>query len=152
MPALSIPQPLAWATIFAGRRIDNRPWGLTYRGPVLPHAAPSWDDGAAFYAQRRAQMLGIEPPHWTTMPLGAIIGRATITDCFGIDEARTSRALAFDQRAWATGPFCVALDDVEACEPVSYPGGSGFFEVPDHLAAALRFYEPTMPEMARMVR
>lgn len=37
--ALSIRQPWLWAILKAGKRIENRKWKTSYRGPLLLHAA-----------------------------------------------------------------------------------------------------------------
>lgn len=39
MRALTIRQPWAWAIVHAGKRIENRTRGTSYRGPLLIHAA-----------------------------------------------------------------------------------------------------------------
>lgn len=39
MKALSVRQPWAWFILRAGKRIENRTWQTTHRGPVLLHAS-----------------------------------------------------------------------------------------------------------------
>jgi len=41
--ALTIRQPWAWATIYGGKDIENRPWRTAYRGPLLIHAGKNAD-------------------------------------------------------------------------------------------------------------
>jgi hypothetical protein len=41
--ALTVRQPWAWATIYAGKDVENRRWRTTYRGPLLIHAGKNAD-------------------------------------------------------------------------------------------------------------
>lgn len=46
MKALSIQQPWAWAIVKRDKRVENRTWPTTYRGPVLIHASQACQDSS----------------------------------------------------------------------------------------------------------
>jgi hypothetical protein len=55
---------------------------------------------------------------------GALIATAEIIDCLPVTEAPVS------QRSWATGPWCLILDDVKPLpQPIGYRGELGLFAV-----------------------
>ena len=60
MRALSLTRPWPHAILHLGKRIENRsdkrgmPPMCKYRGPLLLHAAKSWDDGAIPWMIERA--------------------------------------------------------------------------------------------------
>lgn len=44
--ALTVMEPWASAIIHAGKNIENRPWPIQHRGPLLIHAGRGYDQGA----------------------------------------------------------------------------------------------------------
>ena len=87
---LSVRQPWAYLIVSGRKKIENRSKRIVYRGPVLIHAsgtrAPrhAWDWAEEHYNVRLKDDL----------PLGGIVGMATITDC-----VEDSKDLSFE------GPF-----------------------------------------------
>ncbi len=117
---LSVKQPWAWATIHAGRDVDCRRWRTPYRGPVFIHASArtSQADYDAFLAFISARKL-IDPaivPALQDLPLGGLIGRATLVDCTGRGRSR-----------WFTGYFGLYLAGPEPIPFRRCKGGRSLF-------------------------
>jgi hypothetical protein len=140
MRALSFLQPWTWAILHAGKRIENRSWNITARGEFLIHAGKGWDkDRADLFVERRLQRLGIERPIWSEVPRGAIVGRATITDCWHLETCRAIErpGVAEQMIHWGFGPYCASLENVVPCKPFPYKGALGFFDVPEAVVQQL---------------
>lgn len=136
MKALTVCQPYAslivgWPGIAAEdvKRVENRTWPTSYRGPLLIHAGVStkwldtWD--------------GPTPPK---MLMGVILGRVDLVGCQSIESIR--RAPDRSPIGWlkhhvhASGPQCLILRRPRRLfEPVPYRGQQGLFEVPDDVLA-----------------
>ena len=123
--ALSIRQPWAWAIAAGLKRVENRSWRVSYRGPLAIHAARVVETKA--YA-RCAQLAGRPvPPHLAT---GAVIAVAQLADIV------TARELRGDP--WAEGVWwCWVLDDVVPICPVQCPGHQLLFTLPDDVEQAV---------------
>jgi hypothetical protein len=119
--ALSIQQPWAYAITNGTKRVENRTWYTTHRGPLLIHAGKTYQRGieVAIHADSpEVDLFGM-----INAPRGAVVGIASLVDC-----VRES-AVAPDQRIWAGGPWCFVLDDVRAIDPVPYKGELGLFNI-----------------------
>jgi len=130
MKALTICQP--YATLIctpqdelpAGetqKRVENRRWPTSYRGPLLIHAGKS-----------RKFMRPGDAEKFDDMPFGAVVGVARLIDCM---EWPWPRPIP-DNRRWlldhphAEGPYCFVLADVvRFAEPVPLVGCLGLFDV-----------------------
>jgi hypothetical protein len=101
---LTIRQPWAWATIYAGRDVECRPWRTPYRGPVyiVAHRRMTHEDYEAFVAFASKLIGPSTIPSPDALLRGGIIGRATLIDC-------TSKA----RSKWFTGPCGLYLADPE---------------------------------------
>ena len=63
MKALTIRQPHAWAVARGLKTIENRPWSVTYRGPVMIHAGQVLGSALAFHeVTELAGRAGVEVP------------------------------------------------------------------------------------------
>lgn len=85
MKALSGRQPWWWAILHAGKRIENRVWNTTYRGPILLHAAKGCTRDEFDGAVEWMVSAGVVDKVWTIpalkrMQRGGIVGRARIID------------------------------------------------------------------------
>ena len=83
--ALSIRQPWAWLILHAGKDVENRSRGTSFRGRIYVHAGKSYDQGAPREispllnnAQLKAMMLYAHLPRVR----GAIVGEVDIVDCW----------------------------------------------------------------------
>lgn len=136
MKALSIRQPWVWAIIHGGKRIENRDWYCSYRGPILIHASKWWQPGEASAVMRqiiapRLREAGLEKQSITLDQLretrGHLMARATIVDCI-----RPGGAVPDGQAGWYMGSFGIVLADVRPLvAPVPCKGALSLFEVPE---------------------
>ena len=135
MKALTICQP--YASLIIGwhgmpeeirKRVENRSWIMSYRGPLLIHAGKSraWLDS----------WCGRVP---SDMPFGAIIGRVDVVGCVA-KERLGFRSGVRERYPWivdhihAEGPYCIIVENpVRFAEPIPYRGQQGVFDVPDDI-------------------
>lgn len=131
MRALTIRQPWAAAITYADKRVENRVWPTSYRGPVLIHAGKTLDrhHGPMVAAVVRGLQLD----------LGAVLAVARITGCHEDDGECTPWS--------ARGQFHHVLDEVTAL-PLSIPwtGAQGLWVPPPALMDKVR--EQLSPEVA----
>lgn len=131
MKALSICQPWAFAILHGNKRVENRTWATSYRGPLLIHAGKSrqWFDcdsvGLVSHAAGRHAT-----PNAPGMHFGALVGVARLVACAHVDHMPIEINVG-DQR-FVEGPLCWVLDDVrEFANPIPWRGQQGLFDVPD---------------------
>ena len=163
--ALSLRQPWLWAVLKAGKRVENRKWSTTYRGPLLLHASKGcteeevedfiefvWEEFGAVRAGEMMAMLPCPIPKLSSIEhgfyRGGICGIATLVDVTEkhdgqlalqafepLVESRQSRWRIRGQHGWI-------LDDVGELPFVPCNGALGLF-TPDQMTldavhAALR--------------
>lgn len=127
MRALSLTRPWSSLVLFGGKTIENRTWNTGYRGPVLIHAAKSWDKDAAAYAREILPALSGEWTRPELCPVG-IVGAAKIG---GVCLAQQrSPADVCDCGPWAmAGQAHWRLTDVHAFpEALPVPGQLGLWK------------------------
>lgn len=108
MKAISLHQP--WASLVAHgvKLIETRSWPLSGRGPLLIHAAKTWNFdldricrsepfraalesfGVAFPDPDRTDRRFRLPPRPRGLPFGAVVGRVEVLDCVRIEPFRKS--------------------------------------------------------------
>jgi hypothetical protein len=136
MKALTVCQPYAslivgWDGIDAGdvKRVENRTWATSCRGPLLIHAGRS--------THWLHTWAGATPAH---LPMGVILGCVDLVGCRSIESIR--RAPKSSPIAWlkhhvhVAGPCCWILRRPRRllrCIP--YRGRQGLFDVPDEILA-----------------
>lgn len=142
MRALSITRP--WPElILLGKNIENRTWVAGYRGPLLLHAAQSWDDTALDLIERLGVAAGMPTdPRWH--PIG-IVGVAELTGtCSRTVVPRDPRPGLPDP--WCgCGPWAVdgqhhwqLRDPRRLKAPIQCPGRLGLWVPPSDVAAVVR--------------
>jgi hypothetical protein len=115
MKALSIRQPWAHLIVHGNKRVENREWQTSYRGPLLIHAAmrkPSPDE-LALIERDFGVTLDAD-----ALRYGAIIGRCALVD-----------VITASQLPWFCGPYGFVLDNVKPINPIRYRGQRGLFLV-----------------------
>lgn len=147
MKALSIRQPWGWAILEAGKRVENRTWPATHRGPVLLHVSASmtlveWQD--AVDDMRALGCIGTHDPVPLpgVLPRGGVIGQARVIACLdkarpldaqiparASDATREALGLAYDS-PWFVGPYGHVLADVTPLPFTRAKGALGYFEMP----------------------
>lgn len=114
MKALSVRQPWAWAIIYAGKNIENRPRRTNFRGRIAVHASKTPHE------VRRLPRGARKPPPEEDWIYGAILGFVDIVDC--VDTHRSK---------WFEGPYGYVLANPTPLEhPVPCKGQLGLWEVP----------------------
>ena len=130
MKCLTVCQPWASAIVHGPKRIENRNWPTTYRGPLLIHAGKS---KAFMHTNTLNDGTKVDR---SALVFGAIIGIAELTDCERVENLDTDDP-------FAEGPWCWTLANVRAfAAPIPYRGQMGLFAVP----------VSAMPELARMLK
>jgi activating signal cointegrator 1 len=124
MMTLTVRQP--WAALIAAgvKRVENRTWHTSYRGPLAIHAGRYYD----VYAPRP---LAIRERYPRTEPhtRGAIIAVVELVDILQITDLQTS-----DQDlTFVRGPWCWILAAARAIAPIPCSGRLGLWDCPDHL-------------------
>lgn len=151
MKALSIRQPWAYCISHLTKRVENRTWGTSYRGPILIHAAKAMEydtyQHVAFFCEYHYPEIvppgtpEISLPAANTIPRGGIVARAKVIDCI-----RSKGALPFGKsRAWGDthivpwwqGPYGIVLDEVEPVPFVPCNGRLSLFDVDASVMEAL---------------
>jgi len=135
MKALCVLQPWAWAIIHGGKRIENRTWRTSYRGPLLIHAARSqrlFGRGLPLepvgperlfvpQAQLRSELPGLPPLE--QLAFGAVIGVVELREVMPLESVHPG--------PFVEGPECWILAEPRAfARPVPCRGMPGLFEVP----------------------
>lgn len=149
MKALSIRRPWPWVILHLGKRIENRTWYCSYRGPVLLHVAKGctadeyvgaeeWMYRRNLLGDTRRTPMGDELselwlPELADMPCGGIVARAEIVDCLrphnGVDFKR-AQAMGLDRRWWHDQEtHGVVLAAVREIPFTPWRGDRGLFEV-----------------------
>lgn len=129
MKALSIQQPWAWAIVKRDKRVENRTWPTTYRGPVLIHASQACQDSSI---EACAKILGVQPAAMLQemvrdpqgLAAGAVVGVARLVDCVERSESR-----------WFFGPFGFVLENVRPLNPFPIRGRLGLFDLDERAMA-----------------
>lgn len=85
--AITVWQP--WATLLATGQKHNetRSWKTSYRGEILIHAAKTDHSGILLHIPMEELKHFQDAGVVNKLPTGAIIGKASLVDCFQIDEA-----------------------------------------------------------------
>jgi hypothetical protein len=160
--AISLSRPWDYAIIHLGKRLENRadkrgmPPMCRYRGPLLLHAAKSWDPSAVDWMRERNLVrpggIGTTP---AAHPSGFIVGRCNVVghvepwdcstcgqwpphkrlDCTACEG--TARPRDLDWRWWMGG-YALILADVEPLPLTPCKGALGLWTPPPGVLASLR--------------
>lgn len=146
MKAITICQPYAHLIVIGHKRVENRTWPTSYRGPLLIHAGKSkaWLSTTEVAPWKDPAELQYGVP-LADMAFGAIVGVAEMTGCVGISTGPNGSTFHNDAAVklrwpWihshehTEGPFCFVLENVHRFEtPIPYRGAQGFFDIPDDI-------------------
>jgi hypothetical protein len=121
LPCISILQPYAWLIVNGHKDIENRGWATRFRGRILIHAGKKYSRrDHDEYCDQMLEDFDIQLPAFEDMPLGGIVGSATVVDCV---RGHPSRWKMDD--AWG-----FVLKDQRVRPFVPYRGQLGIFRVP----------------------
>jgi hypothetical protein len=136
MNAITVCQPYAslivgWDGIAAAdvKRVENRRWPTSYRGPLLIHAGRS-----------TAWLDSWDGPRPARLPMGAILGAVDLVGCQSIESIRhapdKSKIGWLKYHVHAEGPQCFILRHPRRLlHPIVYRGQQGIFDVPEGILA-----------------
>lgn len=117
MKALSIKQPWAWLIVAGYKRIENRTWTTSHRGPLAIHAGKSFDVEGWLWV--RENFPQIQMPHPDNHIRGAIVGTATL-----------SGVVTRSDDPWFCGPYGWMLSSPQPLmTPIVLRGQLGLFDV-----------------------
>lgn len=142
IPAITIRPPWSWAISHGPKRIENRSWTRSYRGPLAIHAGKNWDTVAEYnrhvdQAWRAAGHTtpGPRPGH-SQVALGAIVAVADLVDICTVRGGYTD----CDCGEWAVPFQCHwKLANVRPlAEPVPCRGAQSLWPLPADVVAAVR--------------
>ena len=104
MRALSVRPPWAWAIAHAKKRIENRSWPTSYRGPLAIHASQNFSRSETAELER---IVGrkVDPALFIR---GAFVALADLVDVVAADSV--------DPSPWLCGPYAWLL---KAVRPLS---------------------------------
>ena len=114
MKAITICQPYAQLIAAGAKRVENRTWPTSYRGPIAIHAGKSkeWLD---------------DPADADVFVFGAVVALADLVGCKRVEELTG----AWREHHHSTGPWCWMLSNVRRVGPVPFKGAQGLWEIPD---------------------
>lgn len=134
MPALSIRQPWAHLILHGPKRIENRSWGTSYRGPLAIHAPAAWADDVP--AEIAAE-LGLP----ADLPRSAFVGVAHLAGGHRCPAGQVCSPWA------APGQYHWQLADPRAlAEPIPARGRLGLWPTSVEVDRALRALLPQRQE------
>ncbi len=118
MRILSVRQPWAELIVSGIKRIENRTWTTSYRGPVIIHAGGKWDDEPIEQIERR---LNLEIPY--NLPRGGVVGIAGLADVVTVSAD-----------PFFTGPFGFVMVGAQRLPFMPIPGALGLRTAPPTMA------------------
>lgn len=144
MRGLSLWQPWCSFVVLGLRLIETRGRRTHIRGRFAVHAAakPQYRDELADLITRS----GINPRQWgldEELPLGALVGLATIEDCVPVEE-KHPRLISMQYHEnifgnYSPGRFAWLLKDVVAFKnPIPCKGRQGWFNLPPEVEARVK--------------
>jgi activating signal cointegrator 1 len=133
MKALTICQPYAHLIAVGRKRVENRTWPTSYRGPIYIHAGKS------------RQWLSSDDPNpdprenygipLADMAFGAVVAFAHLTDCVNYDDLFEPEGKRWNEKyPWlrshehTEGPWCWVFSGVRRVKPVEYRGAQGLWD------------------------
>lgn len=114
---LTVKQPWAWALIHGPKRIENRTWYTSYRGPLFIHAGKGRD--------RLGEENGLFECDYKNLIYWAIIGVVDLVDCVPIHQAEGD--------PFAEGPWCWLTANPKPLNPFYCSGALSLWLPPKEL-------------------
>lgn len=126
IPCISVRQPWAWLLVNGVKKVENRTWETSYRGPLLIHASRTTVD----LIRTNCSELFADMPPADMLPLGCLVGMVHLAECITLKDAQRRRDLA-GQGRFIEGPFCWIMNKPRPMfKPISFIGRLGLFRVP----------------------
>ena len=125
MKAITVIQPFAELIARGDKRIENRVWATSYRGPLAIHAGKS----QSYNGDKVFDLAGRYGLERMAMSFGAIIAVAKLVDCVKLDDMGVAPRWASEKYPWmhghehTEGPFCFVLDAVTRLDKPIFVSG-----------------------------
>lgn len=121
---LSIRQPHAHGVVTGDKKVENRSWSSSFRGPLWIHASKSLEDlECQSWKSWRLDYPSL-PADASTLGFGAIIGMVDMVDCLDEEEALERYP---DQEDFIGGPWCFLFENPRRLKkPIPWVGNRGF--------------------------
>ena len=118
--AITIHFPWAWAIVHGYKRVENRTWETSYRGPLLIHSgqSPASDERAT----QILRTLSVAVPPQSQFVRGRILGVVDLVDILPLKEYLAKHGDSPLNRGLAVGPYCWVLANPRICEPIPCSG------------------------------
>lgn len=154
MKCLSLWQPWASLLVHGRKQVETRGWPIRHRGPLLVHAAKTWNRELRAICTQEPfksvlESLSLGAAIDCGLPLGLIVGRVEVVNCFSTDTVVLGSHLGEDRMhagRLVITPTEVAFGDyssdrfaflcknpVAFATPITYRGAQGLFDVPENL-------------------
>lgn len=128
MKAISLWQPWASAMAFGWKKNETRSWAISYRGPLLIHAAKKVIQWPSIDIQSLFDGIAFQTPD---LPLGAILCKVNLIDCKKIFIHNRPQGKERILGDYTPGLFMWITENLQNFDPIPYRGRQGIFEVPD---------------------
>lgn len=147
LKALTVHAPWAWAMIHGPKRVENRSWGTSHRGPLAIHAGVSTasdEAAAALFAS-----LGIQAPSGLALEAlrGRVLGVVDVMDVLDYPDSGGGDLFAQEHALMEPDPRDALALDPFACGPKCWmlanprpmgvqpmiKGGQGLWKLPEGL-------------------
>ncbi|XZN95042.1 MAG: ASCH domain-containing protein [Microcoleus sp.] len=120
--AITLHQP--WASLVAAgkKHYETRSWPTNYRGPIAIHAGKKLEQDQS--------LLGLLEVPLSSIPLGAIVAIAELTDCILMTKEFILKQSSFEQYlgCWEEGRYAWKLENVRAIGPIPATGKQGLWK------------------------
>ena len=86
MKVLSLTQPWSTLVVLGAKQFETRSWSTQYRGALLIHASKNFPKDCRELTFEAPFNAALQFKDWSTLPLGAIIGRVELVDCLPTEK------------------------------------------------------------------
>lgn len=141
--AITVKQPWAWAIAFAGKDIENRSAGSTYRGLLAVHAGLSFSARGSHDPRILASARRLDAPKIDRreLPMGAVIALAELVDVHpdaGCCRPWGESSYVETSGRRRTAVHHLVLEEIRPLpEPLPCRGALGLWRLPADVAALL---------------
>ena len=124
--AITLHQP--WASLVAAgkKHYETRSWATDYRGPIAIHAGKKFHEDKNLTSLLEIELNLFE----STIPLGAVVAIAQLTDCILMSQEFINEQSSFEQYLglWEPGNYAWKLENVRAIAPIPATGKQGLWK------------------------
>lgn len=130
MKAITVQQPWAWCIAAGHKKVENRSWVTSYRGPLAIHAGRTLDTPNIDLVKNMLVELGVVPTLATPVPQQHLAATGAVVAVVDLTGICTDSARCYCGPWAALGPNHWKLDNVHAlAEPVPARGAQGLWNL-----------------------